>query len=80
MFTGGVRPRVFSHLLPLPYPVADCHVLAPSGPHQGALSGALARGIGARGPFLPAAAMVVILIVVGRWRLGGAILWSVIFF
>ena len=63
----------------LPYLVADCHVLAPSGARR-ALSDALARGIGARGQFPPAAAMVVILVVIGRWRLGGAILWGIYFF
>ena len=72
-------PLVSSHLPPLPYLVADCHVLAPSGPRR-ALLDALAQGIGARGQFPPAAAMVVILVVIGRWRLGGAILWGIYFF
>ncbi len=59
--------------------MANCHVFAPSGPRR-ALLDALAGGIGARGAFLPMVAMVVMLVVVGRWRLGGAILWGAIFF
>ena len=43
----------------LPYLMADCQVVAP-----------IARGIGTRGPFSPVAAMVVMVVVVGHWRLG----------
>ena len=55
--------------------MADCHALAPSGPCC-ALSNALAWSIVARGFIPPAAAMVVMLVAVGCWRLGGAILWG----
>ena len=70
-----------SRLSPLPYLMAgcQCQVIAPSGPRH-ALSDASARGIGAKGPFLPAAAMVVIVDVVGSWRPRGTILWSAVFF
>ena len=56
-----------SRLPTLPYLVADSQVVAPSGPHR-TLSDA-------RGAFPAAAAMVVMVVVVGRWRLGGTILW-----
>jgi len=75
----SLPPLISSLLPPLPYLVADCHVLATRDPHR-ALSDASARGIDDRGPLPPAAAMVVILVVVGRWRLGGAILCSAMFF
>jgi hypothetical protein len=70
-----------SRLSPLPYLMAgcQCQVIAPSGPRH-ALSDASARGIGAKGPFLPAAAMVVMVVVVGCWRPRGMILWSAVFF
>ena len=58
--------------------MADCHALAPSGPCC-ALSNALAWSIVARGFIPPAAAMVVMLVVVGRWRLRGAILCGAMF-
>ncbi len=58
--------------------MADCQVLAPGGPCR-ALSDASARGIGTRGPFPPAKAMVVMVAVDGCWRLGGTILWGAIF-
>jgi hypothetical protein len=56
-----------------PLIVADCQGITRSGPHH-TLSDALACGTGARGPFLPAAAMVVMVVVVGCWRLIGTIL------
>ena len=56
----------------LPYIVADCQVVACSGNHH-AISEASACGIGTRGPFLPAVAMVVMVVVVGLWRLRGTI-------
>ena len=56
----------------LPYIVADCQVVACSGNHH-AISEASVCGIGTRGPFLPAVAMVVMVVVVGLWRLRGTI-------
>lgn len=47
--------------------MADCHVLAPSGPCSALLVATI--GIGARGPFLQAGAMVVMLVVSCCWLL-----------
>ena len=69
-----------SRLPPLPYLMAgcQCQVIASSGPRR-TLSDASARGIGAKGSFPPAAAMVVMVVVVGRWRPRGKILWGEVF-
>jgi len=63
-------PHISSHLPLLPYLMADCHVLAPSGPCSALLVATI--GIGARGPFLQAGAMVVMLVVSCCWLLVGA--------
>jgi hypothetical protein len=63
----------------LPYLMADCQVVAPIGKgNHCILSNILAWDIGAKKPFPSAAAMVVMVVVVGHWRLGGPILWGVI--
>ena len=49
----------------------------PAGPPISDMS---AQGIGTREPFPPAVAMVVMLVVVGHWKFGGAILCGAIFF
>ncbi len=54
-------------LLLLPSLVADCQDIAPSGTHR-TLSKAPTWGIGTRGQFLPAATMVVMVVVVSHWR------------
>ncbi len=40
----------------------------------------LVWGIGAKGSFSASGTMVVMVVVVGRWRRGGSILWGTIYF
>ena len=66
--TSAIATSCLLSCMPLlPYLMADCQVVAP-----------IARGIGTRGPFPPVAAMVVMVVVVGHWRLRGTILWGAI--